>query len=152
MHIKMATSATLATRLKEGDLILLPEQGDEIFKVKKIGVSAPGKHGHSKVNLDYTNIFTGSGGNIILSGHTEVEKPVIEKERAQVLSIVPGKPKTHTDPGKPAVIQLMNLATYEIYELPLPAEITDSDVQNGMEIEVRFFGTKKWIERVVVQK
>ncbi|HIJ98787.1 TPA: hypothetical protein H1005_02495 [archaeon] len=148
----MATSAVPATRLREGDLILLPGQEDEIFKVKKIGVSAPGKHGHSKVNLDYTNIFTGSGGNTILSGHTDVEKPVIEKERAQVLSIVPGKPKTHTDPGKQAIIQLMNLQTYETYELPLPPEIPEKDVQNGMEIEVRFFGTKKWIERVIREK
>src|SRR3989344_3415719 len=105
----MATSAVPATRLKEGDLILLPGQGDEVFKVKKIGVSAPGKHGHSKVNLDYSNIFTGSGGNTVLSGHTDVEKPVIEKERAQVLSIVAGKAKTHTVAGKAAVIQLMNL-------------------------------------------
>ncbi len=148
----MATSAVPATRLKEGDVILLPGQGDEIFKVKKIGVSAPGKHGHSKVNLDYSNIFTGSGGNTVLSGHTDVEKPVIEKERAQVLSVTPGKAKTHTDPGKAAIIQLMNLETYETYELPLPAEIPDSDVVNGMEIEVRFFGSKKWIERVVKEK
>ncbi len=148
----MATNAAPVTRLKEGELILLPGQGDEIFKVKKIGVSAPGKHGHSKVNIDYQNIFTGSGGNTVLSGHTEVEKPVIEKERAQVLSIVPGKPKTHIDPGKPAMIQLMNLQTYETYELPLPIEIPESDVQNGMEIEVRFFGPRKWIERVVREK
>ena len=148
----MATSAVPATRLKEGDLIILPGQEDEIFKVKKIGVSAPGKHGHSKVNLDYQNIFTGSGGNTVLSGHTDVEKPVIEKERAQVLSIVAGKAKTHTVAGKAAVIQLMNLETYETYELPLPSEIPESDVQNGMEIEVRFFGSKKWIERVVKEK
>ena len=148
----MATSAVPATRLKEGELILLPGQGDEIFKVKKIGVSAPGKHGHSKVNIDYSNIFTGSGGNTVLSGHTEIEKPVIEKEKAQVLSITPGKPKTHIDPGKAAIIQLMNIETYETYELPLTPEINESEVQNGMEVEVRFFGHRKWIERVVVQK
>ncbi len=149
MKWDMATTASPATRLREGDLVLLPGQGDEIFKVKKIGVSAPGKHGHSKVNLDYQNIFTGSGGNTVVSGHTEVEKPVIEKERAQVLNITPGKPKTHTDPGKAAVVQLMSLETYETYELPQPAEIPESDIQNGMEIEVRFFGHRKWIERVV---
>lgn len=148
----MATSAVPATRLKEGDLILLPGQGDEIFRVKKIGVSAPGKHGHSKVNIDYVNIFTGSGGNTVLSGHTGIEKPVIEKERAQVLSITPGKPKTHIAPGKPAIIQLMNLETYETYELTLPPEINESEVQNGMEIEVRFYVSKKWIERIVAQQ
>ncbi|HIK02633.1 TPA: hypothetical protein H1012_02190 [archaeon] len=148
----MATTGVSATRLKEGDLILLPGQGDEIFRVKKIGISAPGKHGHSKVNIDFSNIFTGSGGNTVLSGHTDIEKPVIEKEKAQVLSVVPGKAKTHIDPGKAAVIQLMNLETYETYELPLPPEIPETGVENGREVEVRFFGSRKWIERVIVQK
>jgi len=148
----MATTGVSATRLKEGDLILLPGQGDEIFRVKKIGISAPGKHGHSKVNIDFSNIFTGSGGNTVLSGHTDIEKPVIEKEKAQVLSVVPGKAKTHIDPGKAAVIQLMNLETYETYELPLPPEIPETGVENGREVEVRFFGHRKWIERVIVQK
>lgn len=147
----MATSTVPATRLREGDLITLPGQGDEIFKVKKIGVSAPGKHGHSKVNLDYANIFTGSGGNTVLSGHTDIEKPVIEKERGQVLSFIKGKAKTHTEEGKAAMIQIMNLQTYETYELPLPPEIPESDVQNGMEIEIRIFGSKKWIDKLVTK-
>ncbi len=146
----MTTSSVIVTRLKKGDLFLLEGQGDEIFRVKGVSVSAPGKHGHAKVRISYENLLTGSGGEITYSGHKEVEKPVIEKERAQVISITPGvKSPDPKIPPKPAIVQLMNLETYETYELPVPPEIPEDSLTAGVELEVRSYGSKKWIERIV---
>jgi translation initiation factor 5A len=145
----MATSGLPATRLKKGDLILLEGQEEEIFKVKNVSTSAPGKHGHAKVRIMYENIFTGSGGEITYSGHKEIEKPIIEKEKAQVLSVTPkivsNDPKI---PVTPAVVQLMNLETFETYDLQVPLEMNEKEMQSGTELEVRVFMSKKWIERI----
>jgi translation initiation factor 5A len=145
----MATSAIPATRLKKGDLILLEGQCDEIFKIKNTSTSAPGKHGHAKVRIMYENIFTGSGGEVTYSGHKEIEKPVVEKEKSQVLSItakvVPNDPKLATTP---AVAQLMNLETFETYDLQVPLDMDETQLQSGIEVEVRVYGAKRWIERI----
>tara|TARA_Y100000034_G_scaffold89158_1_gene107195 strand:- start:32507 stop:32956 length:450 start_codon:yes stop_codon:yes gene_type:complete len=145
----MATSGIPATRLKKGDLILLEGQEEEIFKIKTVSTSAPGKHGHAKVRIMYENIFTGSGGEVTYSGHKEIEKPIIEKEKGQVLSVTPkivsNDPKV---PVVPAVVQLMNLETFETYDLQVPAEMDENLMQSGTELEVRVYMSKKWIERI----
>lgn len=145
----MTTTSVPATRLKAGDLILLEGQGDEIFRVKKISTSAPGKHGHAKVRIAYANLLTGSGGEITYSGHKEIEKPVIEKKKAQVLSVKPSQ--KFDDPkirDKPAEVQLMDLETYETYELKVPEKINESELQAGVELEIRYFKSNRWIERI----
>ncbi|MFO7872769.1 MAG: hypothetical protein R6U26_04010 [Candidatus Undinarchaeales archaeon] len=146
----MAKNSTPATRLKKGDLILLEGKGDEIFKVKNISTSSPGKHGHAKVRISYENILTESGGEVTYSGHKEIEKPVIEKERAQVISVTEGK--EFKDPNKanvPAKVQLMDLESYETYGLDVPEEIPEDKLEAGVELEIRSYESKKWIERIV---
>lgn len=146
----MTTSSVPATRLKKGDLILLEGKGDEIFKVKNISTSSPGKHGHAKVRISFENLLTGSGGETTYSGHKEIEKPVIEKERAQIVSVTAGK--KFKDPNKqdtPASVQLMDLETYEMYTLTVPEEIPEEKIDAGVELEIRSYASKKWIERIV---
>ena len=146
----MTTSAVIATRLKPGDLFLLDGQGDDIFKVKKLSAASPGKHGHAKVRIMYVNFFTGSGGEVTYSGHKEMDKPVIEKERSQVISITPGKTSNDPNvPDVPAELQLMNLESFETYELPCPDGISEADLAVGSEVEVRKFESKKWIEKLI---
>ncbi|HIK01526.1 TPA: hypothetical protein H1008_00200 [archaeon] len=146
----MTTSSVIATRLKQGDLFLLDGQGDEIFKVKKLSTSSPGKHGHAKVRIMYVNFFTGSGGEVTYSGHKEIDKPVIEKERSQIISITPGKISNDPNvPPVPAELQLMHLETFETYELPCPSGIPEPDLEVGKEVEVRKFESKKWIEKII---
>ena len=145
----MTTSSVPATRLKQGDLILLEGEGEEIFKVKKLSTSAPGKHGHAKVRIMYANMLTGAGGEVTYSGHKEIEKPVIEKERAQILAVTPSiRPSDPNEPTTPAKVQLMNLETFETYDLNVPEEIEESKLDAGVELEIRYFGAKKWIERI----
>jgi len=145
----MTTSSVPATRLKKGELILIEGQGDEIFKVKTISTSSPGKHGHAKVRILYENILTGAGGEVTYSGHKEIEKPVIEKEKAQVLSVTPKvvSPDPKIAP-RPAVVQLMNLVTFETYELQVSLDMDDTQMQPGVELDIRFYSTKKWIDRI----
>ena len=146
----MTTSAVPATRLKPGDLILLDGQADEIFRVKKISTSAPGKHGHAKVRIMYENFLTKSGGEVTYSGHKEIEKPVIEKSKAQVLSLTPSvKYNDPNKPDKPAEVQLMDLETFETYNLVVPGSIDEGTLQAGVELDVRTYSSKKWIERIV---
>ena len=148
----LTTSGIQATRLKKGDLILLEGSGDEIFKVKSISTSAPGKHGHAKVRILYENIFTGSGGEVTYSGHKEIMKPIIEKEKAQILSvtpkIIPDDPKIRPTL---ALAQVMDLASYETYDLPVPLEMDETLLVAGTEVEIRVYSSKKWIERIVPQ-
>ena len=98
----------------------------------------------------YSNFLTGSGGEVTYSGHKEVEKPVIEKERAQILSVTPSvKHQDPNVPDEPTVVQLMNLETFETYELTVPDSISETDLHAGVELDVRFYSSKKWIERIV---
>jgi len=66
----------------------------------------------------------------------DVEAPVIVKKRAQVVSII----------GNTA--QLMDLESYETYELPIPQELMQS-IKPGAEVEVIESMDQRAISRVL---
>ena len=97
-------------KIREGRYILI---SDCACVVKKIQKSAPGKHGHAKYRIDAEDILTGSKKVIMLTGHAKVDVPIIDKMSAQVLSTA----------GKTA--QLMDIQTYETFDLDIPEELSD---------------------------
>lgn len=105
-------------------------------KVVDIEVSAPGKHGSAKVRITAIGMFDGSKKTLLKPSHSDVEAPVIAKTKAQVVSIT----------GNQA--QLMDMESYETYELPIPEDIK-STVKAGVEVEVIEAMSKKAITRVV---
>ncbi len=89
---------THATSLKSGSYILV--DGNPCI-VKSTQTSRPGKHGHAKVRIKATDIFTGSTKEVVKPGHDDVEVPIILKKKGQVLSV------TGND------VELMDMETFD---------------------------------------
>jgi translation initiation factor 5A len=119
--------------LKPGKFILI----DNIpCKVVEIDSSAPGKHGAAKVRITAIDIFEGKKKTLLKPSGSDVEAPVIIKKKAQVVSI------------SDSTVQLMDLETYETFELPVPDELKGS-IKSGMEVEVMDAMSRKAIVRIV---
>jgi len=120
-------------KLKVGRYIVM----DSIpCKIMNIEVSAPGKHGHSKVRITGIGIFNNQKKTLLKSGHDDVEVPIVKKKRAQVVSIS----------GNSA--QLMDLDTYEIYPLPIPDELLGK-FNSGAELEIIEIMKQRQISRTM---
>ncbi|MDE1846068.1 MAG: translation initiation factor IF-5A [Candidatus Micrarchaeota archaeon] len=119
--------------LKSGRFILI----DGIpCKVVDIETSAPGKHGSAKVRITAIGMFDGSKKTLLKPSHSDVEAPVIAKTKAQVVSVS----------GNNA--QLMDMESYETYDLEIPVELR-GQVKAGVEIEVIEAMSKKAMTRIV---
>ena len=75
---------THAGSIKSGSYVLI--DGAPCV-VKDTSTSRPGKHGHAKVRIKATDIFTGSTKEVVKPGHDNVEVPIIYKKNGQLLSI-----------------------------------------------------------------
>jgi len=119
--------------VKEGRFILI----DNVpCKVVEIETSAPGKHGSAKVRITAIGIFDGQKRTLLKPSSADVEAPVIVKKRAQVVSITGN------------TVQLMDLESYETYELPIPQELMQS-IKPGAEVEVIESMDQRAISRVL---
>ncbi len=94
---------------------------EEPCKIISIQTSKPGKHGEAKARLDVVGIFDGQKRSIVHPVTHKVKVPMIDKRRAQVLSV------------RGSTAQLMDLQTYETFDLTVPQEMT-ADVLAGSEI------------------
>jgi len=112
----MKTMAEVRT-LKVGKYIIVD---DEPCKILNITTSKPGKHGEAKARIDAMGLFDTQKRSIVHPVKHKVGVPMIDKRTAQVLSIA----------GSTA--QLMDMATYETFELPLPEDMT---LEPGKEIQ-----------------
>jgi translation initiation factor 5A len=97
--------------------------------------SAPGKHGHAKAKIDAISFFDGQKRTVIKPTSAKVEVPIVKRGNAQVLAVVKNN------------AQLMDLTTYETFELPIPMELR-GEIREGVEVEyIEALGRRK-IERV----
>ncbi len=105
-------------------------------KVVDIEASAPGKHGSAKFRITAIGIFDGQKKTLLKPSHSEVEAPVITKKKAQVVSL------------NDSTVQLMDLETYETYDLPISEELKGS-AKAGAEVEVIETMGKRAITRII---
>ena len=127
----MKTSANIS-KLKPGGFILI----DDIpCRVDKVQTSSSGKHGHAKVRVEAIGILDGRRRSIVKSSGKTVDVPIINKRMAQVLAIV----------GDNA--QLMDMQTYEVFELPITEELKDT-IQAGTEINYFEVVGKKTLKQI----
>lgn len=75
---------THAGGLKAGSYVLIA--GSPCI-VKDTQTSRPGKHGHAKVRVKATDIFTGSTKEVVMPGHDNVEVPIIFKKNGSITNI-----------------------------------------------------------------
>ena len=119
-------------KLKEGRFIIID---DEPCRIVGFSTSAPGKHGHAKAKIDAIGLFDSQKRTIVQPTSAKIEVPIIERGSAQVLAIVVNN------------AQLMDLTTYETFELPIPINLR-GEVREGVEVEYfQALGRRK-IERV----
>jgi len=94
---------------------------DEPCRIISIQMSKPGKHGEAKARIEAVGLFDGQKRSIVHPVTHKVRVPMIDKRKAQVLSM-------HGN-----VAQLMDLATYETFELPVTEEF-QGKIQPGQEV------------------
>ena len=91
-------------------------------RVDRVQVSTSGKHGHAKVRLDAIGLFDNTRRSTIAPSHENVEVPIVEKKRGQVVSITGNK------------AQVMDMTTYEVMEMDIPEERKEK-IKQGEEID-----------------
>jgi translation initiation factor 5A len=105
---------------------------DEPCKIMSMSTSKPGKHGEAKARIEAIGIFDGQKRSIVHPVKHKVHVPMIDKRNAQVLALI----------GDSAV-QLMDLDTYETFEMPIPDEFK-GQLEPGKEIQyLEALGRKK---------
>ena len=131
MPINMWVQAELRT-LKVGRYIVID---DEPCKITSFTTSKPGKHGEAKCRLEAVTLFSGQKKSLVHPVTHKVKVPMIDKRGAQILSIEGDE------------VQLMDLETYETFNLPIPDEFRD-DIEAGKEIQYLTALGRKMITRV----
>jgi len=107
----MAWEQAEVRTLKEGRYMNIE---DEPCKIVSISTSKPGKHGEAKARIEAIGIFDGNKRSVVYPVKHKVQVPMIDKRQAQVTSLMG------------AEVQLMDLETYEMFQLPIPDEFKDT--------------------------
>lgn len=105
--------------LKVGKYVIIDDIACRIVGMDK---SKPGKHGAAKMRVEAIGIFDGTKHTLMKPTDADVEIPIIERKRAQVVSVS----------GTSA--QLMDLASYETFEVGIPEDM-QKDAEVGKEIQ-----------------
>ncbi|MDO8509249.1 MAG: translation initiation factor IF-5A [Nanoarchaeota archaeon] len=122
-----------ATQAKPGATITID---GEPFTVKSNDISKTGKHGASKCRIEAVGIFTQKKKVIAVNGAERFEVPLVEKHKAQVLSVS----------DKSASV--MNLTSYETIDLPFMEELSGQLVAE-QQVEYWDIEGKKVIMRIL---
>ena len=126
----MAYKLINATAARSGTAIII--DGEPCI-VKSIDISKTGKHGASKVRIEAIGVFDDKKRVIARPGHERFEVPMIDKRKAQVLSI-----------GDKSV-NVMDVESFETMDLPISEELK-SQAQEGAQVEYWEVDTRKIIK------
>ena len=94
---------------------------DEPCKIMSISTSKPGKHGEAKARIEAIGIFDGQKKSVVHPVKHKVHVPLIDKRSAQVVALMGEN------------VQLMDMETYETFEMPIPEEFKGK-LEPGKEI------------------
>ena len=104
---------------------------DEPCKILSISTSKPGKHGESKARIEAIGVFDNQKRSIVHPVTHKVYVPMIDKRNAQVIALMGDH------------VQLMDLETYETFEISIPEEY-NGQLEPGKEIQyLQALGRKK---------
>ena len=122
-------------QLRKGSYLMIE---NEACIVTDIAISKTGKHGHAKARLEAVGVLDGKKRIIVKPGDEKVQIPMIEKKRAQIISL-----------SKQAnTAEIMDLETYETLTVRIDDEIT-GQVADGKQVEYWTIGDNKVIKRIV---
>jgi len=121
-----------AKELKEGKYVIIE---DIPCRIVNIDSSKPGKHGAAKMRVTGIGVFNSQKKMLLVPSDADVEVPIIERQTAQVVAVN----------GNTA--QLMDTATYEVFELSIPEELM-ADAAAGKEADLMCAMDRKVITRI----
>ncbi len=122
-----------ATQAKSGSTILIE---NEPYTVRSNDISKTGKHGASKCRIEAIGIFNQKKKVIAVNGGERFEVPLVEKFRAQVLSV-----------GEKSV-SVMNLESFETIDLPFMDELKEQ-LASEQQVEYWDIEGKKVVMRIM---
>ena len=117
---------------KSGSTIMIE---GETYIVRSNDLSKSGKHGASKCRIEAINIISGNKKVLACPGSTRFEVPMIEKRKAQVLSV------------SDSTASIMDLESYETIEIPYLPELKEK-LAPETQVEYWDIEGKKVIMRV----
>jgi translation initiation factor 5A len=118
--------------LKEGKYIMIEDMPCKIVGTTH---SKPGKHGGARVRIDGLGVFEPSRKSMIVPASDKVEVPQLDKKVAQILATVGDK------------LQMMDMETYETFDMPLPADDPEvmKFIKDGNQVTYYQWGAKRKI-------
>lgn len=124
----MAWTQAEIRELKVNRYIVIDE---EPCRIISITTSKPGKHGEAKARLEAIGLFDEQKRSIVHPVTHKVRVPMIDRRKAQVLS-------RHGDTA-----QLMDLATYQTFDIPIPPELAGTLEPGGEVMYMEALGRRK---------
>jgi len=103
----MATKVVEVRELKVGKYVMID---GEPCRIVGMQTAKTGKHGSAKARVEGIGILDNQKRSFVRPVEAKVEAPIIERKTAQVIAIMGN------------TVQLMDLSTYETFELPMPKE------------------------------
>jgi len=124
----MKTTAEVRSLKKNGYIII----DGEPCRIVDISTSKPGKHGEAKARIEAFGVFDDQRRSIVHPVKHKVSVPIVDRRNAQVISV------------RGDITQLMDLETYETFELPSPKET----LEPGREVQYILALDKRKITRI----
>jgi translation initiation factor 5A len=122
-----------ATEARVGTTILVD---NEAYTVRSNDISKTGKHGASKCRIEAIGVFSDKKKVIAVPGHERFEVPMINKRKAQVLSVSEDS------------ASVMDLESFETIDMAFAEEIKDQ-LEPEKQVEYWDVEGKKMIRRVM---
>ncbi len=120
--------------LKVGSYAIIDGEPSRIASLQK---SKPGKHGSAKFRCVAISLFDGSKKSFVSPVVTNIQIPIVEKNTGQVVSV------------NPSMVQLMDLESYEIFDVARPDdEELSSKLEPGKDVEYWVIMGRYKIQRV----
>ena len=120
--------------LKVGSYAIIDDEPSQIVSIQK---SKPGKHGSAKFRCSAISLFDGSKKSFVSPVVANIQIPIVEKNTGQVVSV------------NPTMVQLMDLETYEIFDVTRPDdEELSSKLEPGRDVEYWVIMGRYKIQRV----
>lgn len=120
----MVTTIIQMRQAKPGSYIVVDGEACKVVSMTK---SKPGKHGSAKVRLESVGVFDGKKRIVLKPADANVDSPVIDKRKAQVISI------------SGSIVQLMDLESYETFEVSIPDEFRAKLTPGSEGLEVIYW-------------
>ncbi len=114
----MEKTTSVIKNLKKGHFVLIDNAP---CRVESISSGKSGKHGASKTRVEAIGLLDGRRRTIVKPSGDNVDVPIINKKKAQVLALTGNK------------VQLMDLSDYSMFELEIPEELKGR-LKSGEEV------------------